>query len=159
TNMLLKAQRGEWPGGLAPYGYTVAVLDGRRFLAPGDPQEVEVVRWMFDKVANHGWSLADIRDALHARGVRPPTTLARAKNRAVGVWPRGSIGRILRNRVYVGDLAFNRRRKGKYSYFADGQVSVSDCAQTKASDNERGDWIVRENTHAPLVDRDTFQRA
>jgi hypothetical protein len=159
TNLLLKAQRGEWPNGMPPYAYRISREGGLRKLAPGDPHEIEVVRWMFDRAANHGWTLGDILTELHRRGVKPPEGNGWGRNKALGLWNRSAVRNVLLNRAYVGDVVYNRLRQGKYSEQVGGRVTVSDVAHAKNRPSDEADWVVRENTHPPLIDRETFQRA
>ncbi len=159
TQMLLKARQGEWVNAMAPYGYRVSKEGGRRHLVIGDPHEVEVVRWMFDKVANHGWTIGDVHRELRARAVAPPRGNGYGKNKAVGIWNRSTVRNLLVNRAYVGDVTYNRLRQGKYHEHVGGRVEAHDAALRRNRASDESDWIVCENTHPPLVDRDTFRRA
>jgi DNA invertase Pin-like site-specific DNA recombinase len=79
TSLVSKARRGQGVGGPVPYGYVMTyetvMIEGRTRRVPvrydlGDPQKVEVVRWLFREYATGRWSIGQLRDELHARGVR-----------------------------------------------------------------------------------------
>jgi hypothetical protein len=55
-------------------------------------------------------------------------------------WSQSSVGNILNNRVYVGDSVWNKRNSKT------GNVKNAD------------DWIVNEDTHEPIIDRELFMR-
>lgn len=84
-----RAQRGEWNGGRAPFGY--AKVDKK--LVP-DPNEAPVLRQMFALYAEHP-SAAAVRNRLRAMG---------AKDRRGGEWSKTSIEHMLRNPIYCGRL-------------------------------------------------------
>lgn len=159
TGLLLKAQRGEPPAGLPPYGLRITHEGGKRRYVLGPAYEVEVVRWIFDKVATCHWTSRQIAEELYQRGVAPPPGNGRGRTKQTKLWNPGTIRALLRNRAYVGDLVYNKVRQGKYSEYRDGGVSVSDAPAHNVRPSEEADLIFRENTHPAIIDRDTFQRA
>jgi len=64
-----QAARGLRSGGRSPYGTTA---DGRGGLRPGAPDEVAVVREVFEQFANESRSLRSIADDLNKRQVAAP---------------------------------------------------------------------------------------
>ncbi len=164
TQMLLRARRGDYCGAVAPYGYALAVERDaggkvlRRRLVLGDAHEVEVVRWIFEKVARRGWSIGDVHAELNRRGTRPPPR-GKGRSQAAGRWNRSSIRRILSNRAYVGDVVFNQLPQGKYSEMAGGRVQTSDVARRGSRRSEESDWVVVPDAHPAIIDRDTFAAA
>jgi DNA invertase Pin-like site-specific DNA recombinase len=103
-------------------------------LRPGEPDEVAVVRWIFQQFAQK----------------RSETAIARELNRKAVVtstgrpWNRALIGRILRNENYVGNLVFNRRSR----------------KLRKAPVYNPPDlWIRSESCIEPIIERDAFVRA
>lgn len=159
TKLVMKAQAGEWPYSLARYGYKIVTDGGRRVLAPGDPREVEVVRWVFDAVANRHWTCRQVQDELNARGVPPPKGNGWGRTKLLGTWRRETVANILHDRVYAGDLVSNKNRQGKYTELENGNVVGSDLAHPRPRRSRPQDWIVVENAVAPLIDRETFARA
>jgi DNA invertase Pin-like site-specific DNA recombinase len=167
--MVKRAQAGRWFGWLCPYGLRVVrevdpatgkVLSRRCVFGP--EEEVLAVRFIFDAVANRGWSLRRVCRALEERGVKPPRGNGRGRNKAGGHWNAGTVRKILMNRKYVGDLPWNRNHQGKYSAWQDGKVQPSAGGKHAAVRNAPGDVIVAAvspDIVPPLIDRNTFARA
>jgi DNA invertase Pin-like site-specific DNA recombinase len=88
TRLVEKARKGLQPPAITPYGYKAARdSDGNRILVTGDPEEVRVVRWIYEAVADRGWTIGQVINELAARGVRPPGATARAGTRRRGCGP------------------------------------------------------------------------
>src|SRR5262245_10218325 len=96
SKVLLKVQRGEWVPAVPPYGLKVALADGRKRLVPGDPDEVRVVRFIFDAVADRGLTVGQVCRELEARGVPSPRGCGKARDR--GIWAKPTVRRMLKNR-------------------------------------------------------------
>jgi DNA invertase Pin-like site-specific DNA recombinase len=163
------AQAGRWFGWACPYGLRVIrdvdpatgkVLSRRCVFGPDE--EVRAVRFIFDAVANRGWSLRRVCRELEARRVKPPVGNGRGKNKAGGLWNTPTVRNILKNRKYVGDLPWNQRRQGKYFAWHDGEVKPSARQKQKAVRSAPEDVVIAEvsaDVLPPLIDRDTFARA
>jgi hypothetical protein len=160
------AREGRFFGWIRPYGLRVEktidlqtgeILDRKCVFGP--EEEVRAVRFIFDAVANRGWSLRRICRELEARGAKPPQGNGRGKNKAEGRWNPGTVRKILANRKYVGDLPWNTTHQGKYSEFEGGAVQQSDTINRKTHRHAEEDWIVAPDIIPPLIDRDTFTRA
>ncbi len=134
------AERGYCNGGRVPYGYRLERVGngngGREHsrLVPGPEDEVALVREMFDMAANHGMGIKRIANALNARGIPAPASKH---------WNASTVSSMLSNRAYVGDRVWMRSRKNG----RDGR-----------SRTDKSDWIVAEDAHEPLIDRDLFER-
>jgi DNA invertase Pin-like site-specific DNA recombinase len=159
TGLLAKARAGEWPSALAPHGYRVERVDGKRRLVLGPPEEVRVVRFIFEAVACRHWTLSQVMEELRLRGVAPPTGNGHGRNKALGAWDRSTIRKMLRNRAYVGDIVYNNSRQGKHHECAGGVVRGFDMPERKKRKSAPADLVVRENTHEPLVSREIFAKA
>ena len=59
------------------------------------------------------------------------------------LWDPRTIDDILKNPTYIGNLAQNRRRKVNYK-------------SKKIIANSKDKWIIAENTHEPIIDKETF---
>jgi DNA invertase Pin-like site-specific DNA recombinase len=163
-----RARAGLWFGWAPPYGLRIVrEIDDKgkvvsRKCVYGPEEEVRAVRFIFDAVANRGWTLRRVCLELKARGVRPPTQRQGGKERS-GHWNRGTVRKMLRNRKYVGDLPWNETHIGKYFACRDGEV-VEDLAgprpQTRIY-NDAADVVVvaAPDLIPPIIDRDTFARA
>jgi site-specific DNA recombinase len=161
--MVKLAKEGALYVGIAPYGLrlvrTVDPDSGRvvdRELVFGPEEEVRTVRFIFEAVANRGWSLRRVCRELAERRVRPPD---KRRGRAKDFWSPTAVRRILTNRKYVGDLEYNRLHSGKYSAWRGGKVEQHGAVNRKCRRNHADDVIVVPDAIPPLVDRDTFARA
>jgi len=125
------AEQGKWSG-KPPIGY---VLRDKQ-LEAGAAADVALVRNLFRQYAA-GVSLRSLAAALNgAKQLSPFGKL----------WSANGIASILKNRAYVGDFIWNRECKSKYKRKRAGTV------------NQEGDWIVFERHHAPLIERELFER-
>jgi DNA invertase Pin-like site-specific DNA recombinase len=121
-------------------------------LLPGLDERVGVVRRIFDWYAgSSSLGFRAIADRLNRQGVVSP--------RGRG-WALSSIRVILMNPVYVGRVVWNRRSMGKFHRIADRrEVERDGCGKRRVEWNAPEDWLVFENAHEPLVERDVFERA
>lgn len=101
------------------------------------PDEAETVRLIYTLYLD-GYTLLNIADTLMAQGRRTAT----GKN----IWSKGEVQRILKNEKYVGDALLQK-------------TFTSDCITHKVVKNngERPMYLVTDH-HAPIVDRDTYNR-
>jgi len=83
-------------------------------LVPGDPEEIEIVGWLFEQMAGGESSLLGLAKALNAKGAPAPSG---------GKWSFRSVKKILDNQVYLGDLVWNMRSKGKFFQIKGGRSS------------------------------------
>jgi site-specific DNA recombinase len=166
--MIRKAQAGQCFNWSPPYALRVVrdvdaatgkVLARRCIFGP--EEEVLTVRFIFDAVANRGWTLRRICRELEARGVKPPVNggNSRTRNKAEGRWNASSVRKILRNRKYVGDLVWNETHKGKYFAWTDGKPVEQKTGKGPIRRNAEADVIVVADAIPALMDRDTFARA
>lgn len=165
--MIKRAQAGKWFGWIPPYGLRIVrdidpgtgkVTDRRCVFGP--EEEVRAVRFLFDAVANRGWKLWRCCRELEARGVKPPAGNGHGRNKAEGRWNVPTVGNILRNRKYVGDLPWNNTAKGKFSAWKAGTVEQRPSANVnrRVKRNAAADVIIIPDVIPPIIDRDTFAR-
>src|SRR5262249_20792235 len=121
-----RARRGEWCGSGTPYGY---VVGPDRRLAPGDPERVAVVRWLFQTYAERGGSRA-LAQRREAEG--------RPRPREGKPWSRSSVWSILTNERYTGRAVWNATHKGKYHRVRGGAVAASDFARREGRRRTQG---------------------
>ncbi|WP_407538929.1 recombinase family protein [Deinococcus radiomollis] len=113
AGMLKAIEKGQWPGGITPYGYRV---EDRRLVI--DEQAAEAVRLIYHLCAVDGYSTIRISDHLTGLGIPPHYQLAgrgvRGKSTVVH-WRPGGVLRILKNPVYKGLPEYGKRntRAGK----------------------------------------------
>jgi DNA invertase Pin-like site-specific DNA recombinase len=148
-----------------PYGLRVArvidpatgkVIDRKCVFGP--EEEVRAIRFIFDAIANRGWSLRHVCRELDARGVKPPVPNGQAYDPGAK-WCSRTIRRFLNNRKYVGDLPWNETTRGKYSSWKNGEILQGQKNNRRIVRHDEDDWILVPDLIPPLVDRDTFARA
>jgi DNA invertase Pin-like site-specific DNA recombinase len=162
-----KVKAGNWFGWMAPYGLRVlrdvdpvsAKVIGRRCVL-GPDEEVRAVRFIFDAVANRGWTLRRVCRELEERRVKPPTGDGRGCNKAEGRWNPGTVRKMILNRKYVGDLVWNETHVGKYHGWREGQEGGVYRQKGKGRRrNVLADVLVVPDVLPAIIDRDTFARA
>jgi DNA invertase Pin-like site-specific DNA recombinase len=144
------AREGVIVTGKPPFAYRRVWEGGRPRLVPGDPAQVEAVKFIFSAYDEHDVSLVGLRRRLEERGVLSPGGLPR--------WSTATIYQILTDETYVGSYVFNRNHCGRYHRLANGAVAESDNKQRRYVRNPKGDWFVRPCAHEPLVDPEVFRR-
>jgi site-specific DNA recombinase len=96
AGMERKAARGEWTGGVPPFGYQKE--RGESLLRP-DPTTAPVVRSIFARYVQTRDGARSIAAWLDAQGVR---------TRSGGHWGTSPVVALLRNRAYIGEVSFRR---------------------------------------------------
>jgi DNA invertase Pin-like site-specific DNA recombinase len=170
------ALKGLRAGGKVPFGYARRVhrADGKvetigrigrgkrdkrevLELVAGEAIEVEAVRSMF-AWARDGLGYRSIAGRLNDRGISSPDG-AREKTIATvtGRWTATTVRAILTNRAYAGDAVWNVRSMPKFHRLEGGKVvPLLDHDTNHYRRNPAAEWVVKENAHPALVDRETF---
>ncbi|PJG55248.1 recombinase family protein [Bradyrhizobium forestalis] len=104
-------------------------------LRPGIPEQIAIVRWIFERFLE-GKSEAAIARELNRKAI-PTSTGTR--------WKRAAVNRVLRNENYIGNLTFNRRSRK--------------LRRTCSTDNPPELWITSEGCIEPIIDREVFIKA
>jgi DNA invertase Pin-like site-specific DNA recombinase len=131
---MLVDQNGEHKA-LLRSGEQKSLQTDRVILVPGPPEEVAVVRSLYEAFVHKGRSESDIAASLNARGV--VTDLKRP-------WTRGSVHQVLTNEKYVGNNVYHR---------------TSFKLRQRHVINPPDKWIRADGVFEPIVDRDLFFRA
>jgi DNA invertase Pin-like site-specific DNA recombinase len=152
--MLLRARDGAYQGGSIHYGYRHEPdlsrgKNGKRLVPDG--HRADVVRFIFRRY-DEGATLGQIARELHDRGAFSP--------RGQAFWSRSVLWELLQKRAYVGDAVWGQKPRGKYHRSAGaGKLAVTPRADKKKVKRAPAEeWIVRENDHEPLIDRELFAR-
>ena len=144
------AQKGYYTSPYAPYGYKKDPIDKHRLIP--DENTAPVVQKMF-QMALGGMNPYQIANVLEKEELLTPRMYI---NHTRGgferfvdkehpyAWYPITVANILRNRVYVGD--FTGQKGSTRSFKSKKRIRVPE-----------DEWIVIENTHEALVDRETFE--
>jgi DNA invertase Pin-like site-specific DNA recombinase len=117
-------------------------------LVPGDPEQVKVVRLIFDMCVR-GLGFRSIVIELNRLGISGPMD---------GGWGHMGVKDILNNPCYCGHLVWNRRTFGKIHGVApDGTARPKKAKESTRNSVDR--WVVVKNVHAPLISEAVFQKA
>lgn len=145
-----KRRNGEFIGGFAAYGYLKDPKDKHALMI--DEEAAEVVRniytWFLD-----GMSKNAIVHTLNSQGVLCPSEYKKSKglnyqnpnSDKKPLWSAKTVGDILNNRLYVGDMVQGRQRVKSYKIHTQEQVPESE-------------WYIVENTHEPIIERAVFEK-
>lgn len=145
-----KRREGLFIGSFALYGYCKAP-DAKGKLVI-DPEAAEVVRRIF-ALALSGMGAHKIAQILNNEGIPSPTAYkqlhgaqyhAAMKKTDYSLWGSPTVYQMLHNQTYIGDLVQGRHKKVGYK-------------SKKTVWLPKSQWIVVENTHEPIIDRDTFE--
>ena len=101
-----KARKGYWNGGQAPYGYRLVDRGGKFKELVVDEDEAKVVRKIFQMYAYENKGAMAIASWLNRHGV----TKAARGNATMETFGNTTIARMVVNPVYIGKIAYGRRR-------------------------------------------------
>ncbi|MCW4589687.1 recombinase family protein [Gluconacetobacter entanii] len=121
--------------GILGKGEHKSIQTDRVILTPGPPEEINLVRAIYQSFVHQGRSENEIADDLNRRGIL--TDLGRP-------WTRGTVHQLLINEKYVGDNVWNRRS------FKLKKTRVR---------NEPEMWIKAQNAFDAIVERELFESA
>ena len=140
-----KRKSGKFVGSLPCYGYMRDPED-KGHLIP-NPETALIVKKIFKWRAD-GIGPTEIANRLNKSHVVTPSGYKKT-NYSSGLidrdnWNISTVKKILTNRVYIGDLV--QHTQTKVSYKSKKKITLDEKL-----------WIIVENTHEPLVDKDTFE--
>lgn len=143
-----KQKNGDFIGAWAPYGYRKQP-DNPHKLEP-DEATAPVVRQIFRWRAE-GVSVTQIAGRLNDSGVPSPsaylynTGVCKTEKYNGVSWYVQTVKNLLSRQVYIGHMVQGKKRQSFYE----------NRGQYK---KPREEWVVVENTHEPLIDRETFDK-
>jgi DNA invertase Pin-like site-specific DNA recombinase len=158
SGMLRAALRGDWLGE-PPYGFRVDRNTHR--LVPV-PEEVEVVRRIFELYVRGGKSARQVARELHWEGV--PTAHQTRRGKATQ-WSVSMIHRILRCEAYLGHTVWNKVTSAAYHRVVRGTAQkakppkLKDGAKWYKERTDKADHVRNEDTHPAIIDKATFAAA
>ena len=150
----MKRRNGEHIGSFAAYGYLKDPTNKNALVV--DEEAAGVVRDIFQMFLD-GMSKNAIVHYLNDHGVLCPAAYKRERlglkyqnpSLAPGkrpLWCAMTVGKILQNRMYCGDMVQGRYRMKSY------KVQVQEVVP-------QDEWYIVENTHEAIIDRETFDKA
>ena len=145
SSLKAKMKEGKYVGGRAPFGYAKDP-DNKNQLVINEEQAI-IVKRIFDMSLN-GLSYYKIADILTKEKIKTPASYYNFEwcgnyNPNLNKWNSKTIYDILTNRIYTGDLVQNKRNKVNYKV-------------KKVVKNNPKDYIIVENTHEPIIEKNIF---
>ena len=139
-----KQKSGQFLGSIPPYGYKLSKDEKGKLEV--DDYSAEIVKQIFQMYSN-GHGSIDIMNYLNKKEILNPSSYHRTKykKKQSSKWNQITILAMLKNQVYIGNTVQNKRRKVSYK-------------SKKVIDNPKDNWIVVENTHEPIIDKQTFEK-
>lgn len=140
--MVEMVKDGKFVGGKAPYGYKL-VLSGEisnhgRALHKLVivPEQAEIIRQIYSYAVNKGMGFQKIANTLNKNGIPAPI---------LEKWKSGTVRSILTNPIYMGYVAYNRRKNGRVN----------------STRLDRKDWIYakEQNQELVIVSQEMWERA
>lgn len=154
SNKITKAfnimkKEGKFIGLYPPFGYLKEKENKHHLII--DNASATVVKMIFD-LCESGIGNTLIAKELNERCILTPSEYRckilnmKSTGRKVSKqWTPSIVGKILDNRVYSGDLVQSKYKNISYKVH-------------KKIKNKKEEWIVVENTHEPIIDRDTYDK-
>ena len=146
-----KRKEGQYIASFALYGYQKDLAAKGKLQI--DPEAAEVVRRIY-AMTLRGVGAHKIAQILNGEGVPSPTAYKQQngeryhlaqKTPCESLWSSGTVYQMLHNQTYAGDLVQGRHKK--VSYKSKRTVWLP-----------KSQWIVVENTHEAIIDKDTYDR-
>lgn len=141
-----KQMKGQFIGGKPAYGYKMHPEEKNKIII--DEEAARVVRCIFG-YALEGMSCRQIAVRLNEEGIQTPAQYAGLHianpGPYSGRWSSERVSDMLQNEVYIGNMVQGRTVKVSYK-------------SKKCIKKAREDWIVVEGTHAPIIEREVFEK-
>ena len=134
-----KAKEGKWNGGFAPYGYK---LENGQLLIAED--EVEIIRIIFDRYIHTNSGINGVAAYMNNNGY---TKKLRQNNTIPGFSP-SFVKKVLDNPVYMGKIAYGRRRTEK-------KIGTRNEMHTV----EQSEYPVYDGCHEAIISEDDWMLA
>ena len=139
-----KKEKGQFLGWKAVYGYKKNPNDKHKLIV--DEEIRPIIKKMFNLVIE-GKTPKQIAHIFSEEKIPTPSIYANLnrgiKSTAFELWCPRTIEEMLNNETYIGNLTQGRRKKINYK-------------SKKEIRTPKEEWIIVENTHEPIIDKDTF---
>lgn len=150
TAVKTKQKAGEFIGAFTSYGYKKSPIDKNKLVI--DEYSADVVRRIFSLYIQ-GYGKQKIAKLLNEEGILCPSEYKRAMglnyhnpNRleSTTYWSYSTINNILHREMYVGNMV---------------QGTKHQRMRSKQKKMAKEDWIIVEDTHEPIIDKETWEKA
>ncbi|MDQ2088076.1 recombinase family protein [Herbivorax sp. ANBcel31] len=145
----VKRNEGKFIGSFACYGYKKDPENKNNLLI--DDETAQVIKMIFEWYLE-GYGTQHIAYMLNEKRIFNPTKYKQnvglnfknssAKNN-FGLWNKTTVKRILKNEMYIGNMIQGKRKKVSYK-------------SKKIISTPQEEWIRIENTHEPIISKETF---
>lgn len=145
-----KQRAGQFIGAFACYGYQKSPLDHNQLII--DEPAASVVRYIYQLYIS-GKGQNTIAKILNEENIPCPSEYKKqcglhyhngSKLNATHYWTYSTIRNILRNQIYTGAMVQNK--------------DFRQVCKKKAFRLPKENWIIVENTHQPIIDKDTWKQ-
>ena len=146
------ASEGKYVAGTSPYGYTLDKEDKHHLVI--DEEESKIVKEIFNLALN-GEGRIKIVKYLNDNNIYCRKELQRRKKYKLSLdpieektkyrWSTSTIGRMLTNEVYIGNLTQLRTKRESFK-------------NHKVINVDKEDWVRFENTHEPIITKKDFDK-
>ena len=141
-----KMQEGFYACNTPPYGYKKDLEEQGKLII--DKETANIVKKIFE-LKIKGLTQKEIAEYLNREKTKTPSQYLKIKGLSKNIsqiWTRISVGKILCNKVYLGDCI--RGKTQNISYKTKKRINV-----------KRNDFIVVQNTHEPIITREMYEKA
>lgn len=142
----MKQQSGEYMGGIPVFGYKKDSNDKHKLII--DEEAAKIVRDIFAKyleLQSQGGVMRYLTDSKIPIPEVYKGTRRGIKAKHPYEWNYHTVRTILRNQMYIGDMVQNVHVKKSFR-------------EKKIILNDKKNWVIVENTHEPIIDKETFNR-
>lgn len=143
------AEKGKFMGSQAPYGYKKSPED--KHILVVDDEAALIIKRLFNEFAA-GESARQIAERLNTEKIDSPRFYHYSKMGRINpltseknVWGSSTVLQLLRNQVYIGNMVQGKRKTVSFK---------TKKMRTVSPEN----WIVVENTHEPIIERELWDR-
>ncbi len=137
---LRSIEEGNYIGTVSPYGYDIHYIGKVRTLQP-NPEQVEVVRMIFDMYVNKAIGSKKIANKLNELGYKTYTGID---------WSGSAVLSVIKNPVYTGKVVWKKKQYKKSS--KPNQIK-------EVSQNPVSEWIIADGKHEGLISDELYDMA
>lgn len=131
----------------------------RSRLILSNPERITLIRQIFDWYVLEGIGYKGISERLNRNEIPTPTGGTRRTSKSKR-WCATTIMSILQNRLYVGDMVWNRLSFAKFHKISDKRPAATrNFPGHGPARNGQEDWIVHPNNHPAIITRTKFEQA